>query len=75
MKELTVALEKAAKRLRDLSGEIQIMLANANAMNFDVEDAVEEIRNEAFEIVDACDATEDGFADMDDDIYFDQEND
>ena len=75
MKELTVALEKALKKLRELSSEIRIMLANASAMNFDVEDVVERIRNDAYEIADACDATDDGFADMDDDIYFDQEND
>ena len=37
-------------------------------------DMTDAIRNEAFEIVDACDATDDGF-DYEDDAYFDMEND
>ena len=74
MKEIKDALEEALSKLRVLSGEIQVILANASAMSFDVEDMTDAIRNEAFEIVDACDATDDGF-DYEDDAYFDMEND
>ena len=74
MKSLYKSFEHAIKHLREVSGEIQKLLLDATVSNTDVVDITETIRNEAFDIISACDATEDGYEEMDDDFcYFDPE--
>lgn len=70
MKDTHKAFDKAIKKLRGISGEIQKLLADSVASNIDVEDLTECIRNEAFELIDSCDATEDGLDYIDYDMEF-----
>jgi len=68
MKDTYKAFDKAIKKLRDVSGELQKLLADSVASNIDVEDMTECIRNEAYELIDSCDATEDGYEYIDFDM-------
>ena len=68
MKDTYKAFDKAIKKLRDVSGELQKLLADSVASSIDVEDMTEYIRNEAYELIDSCDATEDGYEYIDFDM-------
>ena len=68
MKDTYKAFDKAIKKLRDVSGELQKLLADSVASSIDVEDMTECIRNEAYELIDSCDATEDGYEYIDFDM-------
>ena len=68
MKDAYKAFDKAIKKLRDVSGELQKLLADSVASSIDVEDMTEYIRNEAYELIDSCDATEDGYEYIDFDM-------
>ena len=70
MKDTHKAFDKAIKKLRNVSGEIQKLLADAVASNIDTEDLTECIRSEAYELIDSCDATEDGLDYIDYDMEF-----
>ena len=58
MKDLYRDFDKAISRLKVDADKIKNLLAEACAYDIDIEDEIADIRSEAYDLVDACDASE-----------------
>lgn len=61
MKEYYKDLDKAISRLKADSEKLKELLAEGVSYNADINDEITEIREEAYELINACDASEDDF--------------
>lgn len=59
MKTFSKELDKAIKRLSVDAGKIRDLLAEAAAFRLSIPEELEDIRDEAYTLIDACDVTED----------------
>lgn len=62
MKDLYRDFDKAISRLKVDADKIKNLLAEASVYDIDIADEISDIRSEAYDLVDACDASE-GFDD------------
>lgn len=70
-----VELDHAVTSFANTIDSIKELLSDAALYNEDVYDEMETIRHLVDDLINACDATEDSFADVCDDLYIDQEDD
>ena len=68
-------LDKAISRLKVDCEKIKELLAEGTSYGTDLDREIDDIREEAYELIDSCDANEDVFEYLDDDIdYIDIED-
>lgn len=60
-------LDKAINRLKVDCEKIKELLAEGASYEADLKEDINDIREEAYELIDSCDASEDGFEYIDDD--------
>ena len=58
MKDLYRDFDKAISRLKVDADKIKNLLAEASVYDVDIADEISDIRSEAYDLVDACDASE-----------------
>lgn len=61
MKQYYKELDKAICRLKVDCEKIKELLAEGISYNADIKDEITDIREQAYELIDSCDATEDDF--------------
>ena len=61
MNEYYKELDKAISRLKADSEKLKELLAEGVSYDADIVDEITDIREEAYELIDACEATEDDF--------------
>ena len=63
-------LDKAINRLKVDCEKLKELLAEGVSYDADIKDEITDIREEAYELIDSCDASDDDFEFIDDDIDY-----
>lgn len=70
MKDLYRDFDKAISRLKVDCEKLKELLAEGVSYEADIGEEIDDIREEAYELIDACDASDDDFEFIDDDIDY-----